>query len=304
MLTVTDIIILIIGVIFLAIWLNFYAKGKKYAYIVETLNDEDDKYKRLYIVGYAAVESLGRFSKKSRRGGVQAAKFPYTTKHARALRRQLSAMYGEKLTDFYLHIIFAKAATAALTVLTLVAPLYCLSGEIIIVPFMILMAGLAFYYVDNRTQMKMAERSEEMIRDFSNVVSKLALMTNAGMIMREAWRETAFSGNTNIYREMQVSEEQLNNGASMQDALYAFGQRCFLPEVKKFTSTIAQGMVRGNEELPMMLQSQSKEVWASRKQYYRRLGEQAASKLLMPILIMFIGILIMVMVPIFTNLGV
>ncbi|MCQ2431830.1 MAG: pilus assembly protein TadC, partial [Clostridia bacterium] len=60
MLTVTDIIILIIGVIFLAIWLNFYAKGKKYAYIVETLNDEDDKYKRLYIVGYAAVESLGR----------------------------------------------------------------------------------------------------------------------------------------------------------------------------------------------------------------------------------------------------
>ena len=53
-----------------------------------------------------------------------------------------------------------------------------------------------------------------------------------------------------------------------------------------------------------MLQSQSKEVWNLRRQNIRRQGEKAASKLMLPIMIMFIGILIMVLIPIFANLGV
>ena len=52
-----------------------------------------------------------------------------------------------------------------------------------------------------------------------------------------------------------------------------------------------------------MLQQQSKEVWAAKKQDIKRQGEKAASKLLIPVLIMFIGILIMILIPIFTNIG-
>ncbi len=55
--------------------------------------------------------------------------------------------------------------------------------------------------------------------------------------------------------------------------------------------------------MTMMLMDQSKEVWGAKKQYVRRQGEKAASKLMIPICIMFIGILIMILVPIFTNLG-
>lgn len=53
-----------------------------------------------------------------------------------------------------------------------------------------------------------------------------------------------------------------------------------------------------------MLRKQSSEVWESRKHQVRQLGAKASSKLLFPICIMFIGILIMIMVPIFANLGV
>jgi tight adherence protein C len=76
-----------------------------------------------------------------------------------------------------------------------------------------------------------------------------------------------------------------------------------MPEVKKFSSTLIQGLQKGNKELSIMLQQQSAEIWSLRKQNVRREGEKAASKLLAPMLIMFIGILIMVVVPIFTNLG-
>lgn len=63
-------------------------------------------------------------------------------------------------------------------------------------------------------------------------------------------------------------------------------------------------MTKGNSELTAMLQEQSKEVWQLKKQLVRREGEKAASKLLIPICVMFVGILIMIIVPIFTNLGV
>lgn len=42
-----------------------------------------------------------------------------------------------------------------------------------------------------------------MLSDFSEVISKLALMTNAGMILREAWELIAYGDETAVYKEMQ-----------------------------------------------------------------------------------------------------
>ena len=122
--------------------------------------------------------------------------------------------------------------------------------------------------------------------------------------MREAWAEVAYTGDSALYQEMQRAVDEMNNGVSDVDALFNFGTRCIIPEIKKFTSTIVQGLVKGNSELVYMLQEQSKEVWSAKKQDVKRQGAKASSKLLIPILIMFIGILIMIVVPIFTNMGV
>ena len=165
-------------------------------------------------------------------------------------------------------------------------------------------AGLAYYYFGTVTKKRILKRSDELLHDFSEVVSKLALLTNAGMILREAWQEVAFAGTSTIYTEMQTTVNEMNNGVSEIDAMFNFGSRCIIPEIKKFTSTIIQGMTKGNSELTAMLQEQSKEVWQLKKQLVRREGEKAASKLLIPICVMFVGILIMIIVPIFTNLGV
>jgi tight adherence protein C len=142
-----------------------------------------------------------------------------------------------------------------------------------------------------------------MLSEFSNVVSKLALLINAGMILREAWADVAYTGNSVLYQEMQKTVEDMENGMSESDALFAFGMRCMIPEIKKFTSTLIQGIQKGNSNLAVMIQEQSKEVWNLKRQNVRRQGEKAASNLLIPIFLMFIGILIMVIVPVFTNLG-
>lgn len=289
MLSIMDFVIYGIGLFLLILWMFFFAKGKKNANLFDALEEKDYPLKEVYSVGYAVMELT---------------KYEYKSKHDRKLRKEISVLYGDKYADYYIRVIYSQKVTFCLTLLTLAAPLYGMANSIAAALIMVVFAFVAYYYFGTVTENKIMKRSEEMLSDFSNVVSKLALLTNAGMIMREAWEEVAYTGETTLYKEMQTTVNEMNNGVSEIDALFNFGTRCIIPEIKKFTSTIVQGIVKGNSELTFMLQTQSKEVWAAKKQNVRRQGEKAASKLLIPILIMFVGILVMILIPIFTNLGV
>lgn len=288
MLEIKDYIVFGIGAVLLGIWLVLFFTGLKYASLFDALTEKEFPLKEIYFVGYAALELVH---------------YSYKSKHDRKLRKELSVLFGEKYAEYYLRVIHAQEITMSLTLAILGFALYGVADDIAVLIVLLIFAGLAYYYFGTLTEKRILKRSEEMLRDFSNVVSKLALLTNAGMILREAWTEIAFSGETTIYREMQTSVEEMNNGISEIDAIFRFGKRCIIPEIKKFSSTIVQGLVKGNNELAMMLQAQSREVWMLKKQDIHRQGEKAASRLLIPVVIMFVGILIMVIVPIFTNLG-
>ncbi len=73
-------------------------------------------------------------------------------------------------------------------------------------------------------------------------------LTNAGLIMRDAWADVAYNGDTTLYKEMQISVDEMKNGVSETEAIYHFGNRCIIPEIKKFASTIIQGIEKGNSE--------------------------------------------------------
>ena len=286
--TILDIIIMALGVVFLVFWLFLYMKGKSNAALFEPLDEKDFMLKDIYFVGYAATELFN---------------CQYKSKSDRTLRKDLDVLYGEKYADYYLRVIYSQKITMGLTVLVLAFALYGLADSMAALFVGLMFAIAAYYYFGTMTEKKILKRSEEMLSDFSEVISKLALLTNAGMILREAWEEIAYTGETALYKEMQKAVDEMNNGVAEIDAIFNFGTRCIIPEIKKFSSTIVQGLVKGNSELTVMLMEQSKEVWAAKKQNVRRQGEKAASKLLIPICIMFLGILIMILVPIFTNLG-
>lgn len=287
-LTITDIVVFCIGLCILLFWIAMYIKGKPYEQLFQGLDNGDYPMGDTYFVGYAVAEMLH---------------MDYKNKNARELRKKLSVLYEAKYTDYYLRVISAMQFTMGLTVACLAAPMYFLSGSLAL--FVLLLAGAfaAYYYYGVSMNEKLKAREEQILSDFSEVVSKLALLVNSGMILSEAWRRVAFSGERTIYQEMRRSVEDMENGESMVVTLYNFGQRCMLPEIKKFATTLIQGVTQGNKELAGMLTLQSKEVWELKKQLVRRQGELANNKLLLPMCVTFIGILIMVMVPIFSNLG-
>ncbi len=287
--SVFDIAVMAVGFIVLGIWLYFYFTGKKYAELFEGLNEEDFRLKDIYFVGYAVLEKFN---------------YNYRSKSDRKLRKEAEVLYGAKYVDYYLRVVHAQQMTFGMTILVFSFIVYGLTSEKALLGLMIGMAGLIYYYFGTMMTKQITERSEIMLSDFSEVISKLALLTNAGMILKEAWEITAYGGESDIYLEMQKAVEDMHNGMAEVDAYHEFGKRCVIPEIKKFSATIIQGVTKGSSELVMMLQTQNKEVWSAKKQSVKRQGEKAGSKLLAPMVVMFVGILVMIMVPIFSNLGI
>lgn len=287
--TITDMVIMAIGCVLLAVWLVIFGQSKKYNSLFEGLDEKEYPLCQLYSTGYAIMEII---------------KYPYKAKFDRKLRSMLSILYEEKYVEYYLRLTYAQSISLAMLVLVASFVIYGLTQEMVIFLVLIMMAFLCVYYFMTLANVKITKRSEELLGDFSEVVSKLALLTNAGMIMREAWMEVAYTDDRTIYAEMQLAVDDMNNGVSEVEAIRRFGVRCMLPEIKKFATTIIQGMEKGNSELSVMLQTQSGEVWAMKQQLIRRQGAKANTKLMIPMFIMFVGILIMIVVPIFMNIGI
>jgi len=289
MLEATDYIIFAFGVVIIAVWMFFYAVGRKYQYMFDCLNKKDFLFKELYSVGYSVLVF---------------ARYKFDSKADRDLKRITGALYGEKYAEYYVRVIWSQKITIAFIVLLFAVPLYGFTDEKMIFVIMLLFSLCSYYYFGDELKKLMRKREDEMLNDFTNIISKLALLTNSGMILKEAWEEVAYTGDTALYVEMRTVVSDMKNGKSETDALYDFGNRCMVPEIRKCSSTIVQALIKGNSELSYMLLEQSREVWSMKKQKIKREGEKAAGKLLIPIFIIFIGILIMIMVPVFTNMGV
>ena len=145
------------------------------------------------------------------------------------------------------------------------------------------------------------KRREAIARQFPNMVSKLALLVTSGMIMDRAWKETAYSQELQLYKEMQKTSEELDNLVSPEAAYGAFITRCNTKETSKLSSAILQNLSKGNAEIGGLLKDLAKEAWLERRHTAKRDSEKANSKLMIPTMLLFLAILIMLMVPVAMN---
>ena len=285
---ILDAVIMGIGCILLIIWLVIYMRSLKYAGLFDAIDEKEYPLKEVYCFGYCVMELLD---------------YSYKKRKDRKMRDRLEILYDSQYADYYLRVIYAQRITIAAVILLMSFILYGLSGEMVLLFMVMGYAALAYYYFGQTVENRITKRTDSMLNDFTEVVSKLALLTNAGMILREAWEKIAYTGNSVLYIEMQKVVDDMNNGLPETEAIRQFGVRSMMSEAKKFSATIIQGIEKGNRELSIMLAQQSNEVWNMKKHLARRKGEKAASMLIIPMMIMLLGVIILIVVPIFTNLG-
>lgn len=144
---------------------------------------------------------------------------------------------------------------------------------------------------------KAQKRQEAIDRDFPNAISKIALLVTAGMNVTKAIEETANSNDTTMYLELQKTVKEMNQAVSVEAALVHMQCRCNNKYLDKMVSVISKSYVAGNANLADNLREINAECWLDKKHNSRRMSEAVQNKLFIPTMLMFIGILVVIMIP-------
>jgi len=209
-------------------------------------------------------------------------------------------LYGVKYSQYYLRIHWSNKIVLVLMTAFFLS-LFGLSGE----PdwdygiFALIVLVISFFLPDNELDNKIKERRTSIQLDFPDFLNKLTLLINAGMTVTRAWEKivTDSKKDSVLYEELSLTIADIRSGKPEILAYEDFAKRCKIPEITKFVSVVVQNMKKGNSEMVSILRLQAAECWEMRKRTAKRLGEELSTKLLFPMMIMFMAILIIVAAP-------
>ena len=98
-----------------------------------------------------------------------------------------------------------------------------------------------------------------------------------------------------------LKNDLMESGVSESEAYRRFGERCGQAKYKTFATLLIQNLQKGSRQMADMLERESTEAWEERKRKARVLGEAAATKLLVPMIMMLIVVMAIVMIPAFMS---
>lgn len=272
------------GIVFLSAFLSGW---RAFAPVV-TASSSKNPLRECYVAGFQICDFL---------------KIKFTGTRAKQRIGQCAVIYGLKYAEYYYRLLVAKQISAAMLILVLGLCCAVFLDSVVIVLFTVIAAAGIVYYFETTIIDIMTERSQAIAKEFPTVLSTLALLVNAGLIVREAWDKISRTGNGVLYEEMRQAVLNMENGMPEMDAYMEFARRCRSDHVTKFASSLIQNLSKGNRELVQFLRQYAAESWQERKQEVRVRGEEASTKLLIPITIMMLGLMIMLCMPIMNGLG-
>ena len=221
--------------------------------------------------------------------------------YERKISIKLAELYGGRDVKHMLKLHITHKVihlTAALLSVTLLGVLMDKPG-IGYAVFALLILVIVFYASDRRLDERIKKRNFSIRYDFPDFLNRMVLLINAGMTVFRAWEKTVRDRNnmTPLYEELRITYIEIKNGKPEIEAYEDFARRCRVKEITKFVTAVIQNLRKGSSDLVPLLKLQSNECWQLRKSMAKRLGEEASTKLVLPLMIMFVGILIIVILP-------
>ncbi len=180
----------------------------------------------------------------------------------------------------------------------------------LVLVFMGVLTGILLYALEFQNKVKEKEkRRQQMLLDYPEIVNKMALFLGAGMTAKRAWkkvvedygRQKEIWGERYAYEEMKRTCHEMDSGATEAESYEKFGRRCDNHVYVRFGALLSQNLRKGTKGLTQLLKLESIQAFEERKALAKRLGEEAGTKLLLPMFMMLAIVLIIVIVPAFLS---
>lgn len=207
--------------------------------------------------------------------------------------RETGAEDKLKLPDNYegTQIVWSERITDNSTVLFLLA---------------LLAAGAVFILKDKELKKAMEQRARQMLGDYPQMVSQMVLYMEAGMTMRNVFQKLSSiyererkngASIRYLYEEIQVTARELSLGTSEASAYEHFGIRCTGQQYARLCALLSQNLKKGNSELLKVLEEESRKAFEEKMDNVRKAGEEAGTKLLLPMVVMLVIVMVIIMIP-------
>lgn len=155
------------------------------------------------------------------------------------------------------------------------------------------------------------KRKEMLLKDYPEILEQFSLLINAGMTVKGAWNKIVenYQGREEDSRKHPAYEEMLRTCFEMRggvpegESYENFGKRCRTQEYMRLGLLLSQNLKKGTRGISQLLSLESVHAFEDRKMRAKRKGEEAGTKLLMPMVLMLAVVLIIVIVPAFWSMG-
>ena len=109
-------------------------------------------------------------------------------------------------------------------------------------------------------------------------------------------------GRKKAYEEMVNVMYKISGGASEGECYEEYGIRCNLSEYRKFGMMLSQNLRKGTRGLTELLEREAEDAFEQRKNLAKKAGEEAGTKLMIPLFLMLIIVFAIVIVPAFFSI--
>jgi tight adherence protein C len=146
------------------------------------------------------------------------------------------------------------------------------------------------------------KKQQQIIMELPEILNTIVLLVNAGETVQKAWIRSLQAKRRNevmspLFKEMDITVRELEMNLSFSKVMEDFSKRCAMHEVSLFTSSLMLNYKRGGNDFVHALQGMSQELWKRRKSVSRTLGEEASSKLVFPMVLIFAVVMVIVAAP-------
>lgn len=151
-----------------------------------------------------------------------------------------------------------------------------------------------------------------MLLDYHEIIYKLTMLLSSGMVLLPAWKriiEDAERIGKDLderfaYQEMKQTYSEITSGKSEAKSFEDFGRRCKLKPYLRLSALLSQHLKQGSTGLAEQLKSEGREAFLERKLRAKRLGEEAGTKLLLPMFMMLAIALAVIVIPAFLSINI
>ena len=154
---------------------------------------------------------------------------------------------------------------------------------------------------------KQKKREEQLKLDYPEMVSKLTILLGAGMSVKQAWNKISdqYRGDEKnkkerprlVYEEMMKTSREMEDGMGERSAYQRFAERTGVQLYRRFVRLLLQNMSKGSAGIYELLELETQNAYLERKNYAKKRGEEAGTKMLLPMMLMLGIVMAIVLVP-------